>query len=191
MRAAEGFVLGGVPAVAMAYLSEEIDPKGLGLAMGLYVGGNAFGGMSGRVVTGMVAEAAGWRVALAVIGVAGLLSAAGFVVLLPPSRNFVRRRGLDARYHAQAWLNHLRDPGLPLLFATGFLVMGGFVTVYNYAGFRLTARPTTSTKGRWGSSSPPTCSASCHRPRPAGSWTAWAAARSSSRAWSSPGPARR
>ena len=141
VRAAEGFVLGGVPAVAMAYLSEEMDPKGLGLAMGLYVGGNAFGGMSGRVVTGVVAEAAGWRAALGTVGVAGLLSAAGFVFLLPSSRNFVRRRGLGARYHAAAWLGHLRDPGLPFLFATGFLVMGGFVTVYNYAGFRLTAPP--------------------------------------------------
>ena len=109
--------------------------------MGLYVGGNAFGGMSGRVVTGVVAEAAGWRMALATVGVAGLVAAAGFVWLLPPSRNFVHRRGLGTRYHVQAWLGHLRDPGLPLLFVTGFLVMGGFVTVYNYAGFRLTAPP--------------------------------------------------
>ena len=141
VRAAEGFVLGGVPAVAMAYLSEEVDPKGLGLAMGLYVGGNAFGGMSGRVITGVVAEAAGWRMALALIGVLGLLAATGFVLLLPPSRNFVRRRGFDARFHAAAWLRHGRDPGMQMLFAIGFLVMGGFVTVYNYAGFRLTAPP--------------------------------------------------
>jgi MFS family permease len=47
-RAAEGFVLGGVPAVAMAYLAEEIPPRMLGRAMGIYVAGTAFGGMSGR-----------------------------------------------------------------------------------------------------------------------------------------------
>jgi YNFM family putative membrane transporter len=46
-RALEGFALGGVPAVAMAYLAEEIAPEGLGLSMGLYVGGTAFGGMIG------------------------------------------------------------------------------------------------------------------------------------------------
>lgn len=141
VRTLEGFVLGGVPAVAMAYLSEEVDPKGLGLAMGLYVGGNAFGGMMGRVIAGIVAEALGWRAALALIGVGGLVAAIGFVRLLPPSRNFVRRPGFDAGYHAAAWLRHLRDPGLRLLFAVGFLVMGGFVTVYNYAGFRLVAAP--------------------------------------------------
>lgn len=50
-RALEGAALGGVPAVAMAYLAEEIQPKNLGLAMGLYVGGTAFGGMVGRVGT--------------------------------------------------------------------------------------------------------------------------------------------
>ncbi|WP_428245795.1 MFS transporter, partial [Enterococcus gallinarum] len=47
VRAVEGIALGGVPAVAMAYLAEEIDASGLGYAMGLYVGGNAFGGMVG------------------------------------------------------------------------------------------------------------------------------------------------
>ena len=51
VRALEGFLLGGVPAVAMAYLAEEVEPRGLGAAMGLYIAGNAFGGMAGRVVT--------------------------------------------------------------------------------------------------------------------------------------------
>lgn len=53
-RALEGFVLGGVPAVAMAYLAEEIEPSSLGKAMGLYVGGTAFGSMAGRVGMGLV-----------------------------------------------------------------------------------------------------------------------------------------
>lgn len=43
VRALEGLALGGVPAVAMAYLAEEVHPDGLGLAMGLYVGGTAIG----------------------------------------------------------------------------------------------------------------------------------------------------
>jgi len=53
LRALEGLALGGAPAVAMAYLAEEIEPAGLGSAMGLYIGGNALGGMAGRVVTGL------------------------------------------------------------------------------------------------------------------------------------------
>ena len=141
IRALEGFLLGGVPAVAMAYLSEEIDPRGLGASMGLYIAGNAFGGMAGRVVTGTLAEYFSWRPALASIGVLGLLAALGFFMLLPASRNFMPRRGFNARFHLKAWTGHIRNPALPVLFAIAFLVMGAFVTIYNYAGFRLVQAP--------------------------------------------------
>lgn len=141
LRALEGAALGGVPAVAMAYLAEEIDPRGLGFAMGLYVSGTAFGGMMGRVGTGILADAFGWRPAMAVVGAVGLAAAAGFIALLPPSRNFTPRRGFDLKFHLKAWAGHLRAPGMPLLFAIGFLAMGAFVALYNYAGFRLMAPP--------------------------------------------------
>ncbi len=141
MRALEGFVLGGVPAVAMAYLAEEIHPRGLGFAMGLYVGGTAFGGMTGRVGVGILTEFSSWEVALGVLGAIDLLAAIGFFILLPPSRNFTPKPGFQLAYHIDAWARHLRHPALPLLFAIGALAMGCFVTVYNYAGFRLVAAP--------------------------------------------------
>ena len=140
IRALEGFLLGGVPAVAMAYLSEEIDPKGLGASMGLYIAGNAFGGMAGRVFTGVLAEYTSWRLALGAIGVMGIAAAIGFLILLPPSRNFLARKS-TMRYHIHAWIGHLKNPALAMLFAIGFLAMGSFVTIYNYAGFRLVAAP--------------------------------------------------
>nr|WP_321984873.1 MFS transporter [uncultured Lichenicoccus sp.] len=141
LRALEGLALGGAPAVAMAYLAEEIYPSGLGLAMGLYVGGTAIGGMAGRLLSGLVAEFAGWRAALAAIGLLGAASAACFVLLLPASRNFARRSSIEPAYHAGAWLTHLRTPGLPALFAVGGLLMGSFVTLYNATGYRLLAPP--------------------------------------------------
>jgi YNFM family putative membrane transporter len=141
IRALQGFVLGGVPAVAMAYLAEEIDPRGLGATMGLYVGGTAFGGMSGRVLTGIFAEYLSWRPALFLIGAIGLAAAIGFIALLPPSRNFVRRAGFDPQFHLKSWLGHLGNPALPFIFAIAFFAMGSFVTIYNYAGFRLVAPP--------------------------------------------------
>jgi YNFM family putative membrane transporter len=141
LRAAEGYALGGVPAVAMTYLAEEIEPGGLGTAMGLYVSGTALGGMAGRVISGFVAEALDWRTAIAAIGLMGLVLALGFVALLPPSRNFAAKPGFRPRYHFAAWFAHLRQPGLPALFAIGGLVMGAFVTVYNYASFLLAAAP--------------------------------------------------
>ncbi|OWV96275.1 MFS transporter [Rhizobium sp. R693] len=141
IRALEGLLLGGVPAVAMAYLAEEIDPRGLGASMGLYIAGNAFGGMAGRVVTGTLAEFFSWRIALGALGLLGLAAAIGFFLLLPASRNFTPRKGFDVRFHVRAWVGHISNPALPLLFAIGFLAMGTFVTVYNYIGFRLVQPP--------------------------------------------------
>ena len=141
LRTLEGLALGGVPAVAMAYLAEEVHPDGLGLAMGLYVGGTAIGGMAGRVITGVVADLFSWRVAIGMIGVLGLLSMLVFRALLPPSRHFVPRRGLGFAHHRSALFRQFTRPGLPLLFLLGFVLMGSFVTLYNYIGYRLLAPP--------------------------------------------------
>ncbi|WP_321797250.1 MFS transporter [Caballeronia sp. J97] len=140
-RALEGFALGGVPAVAMAYLAEEIAAEGLGFSMGLYVGGTAFGGMIGRIGMSALEEYFSWRTAMAAIGVVDLLAAIAFVMLLPPSRRFVKRTDLTLRHHVRLWKAQLLHGLLPFVFAIGFLAMGAFVTVYNYAGFRLIAPP--------------------------------------------------
>ncbi len=43
MRAPLGIFLAGVPAVAMTYVGEEFDPKGLRKMMGLYISGTSIG----------------------------------------------------------------------------------------------------------------------------------------------------
>lgn len=140
-RALEGFILGGVPAVAMAWLAEEMDPKDLGKAMGLYVGGTAFGGMMGRVGMGMLVEYTSWRMAMGVLGGLCLLSAIGFLLLLPASRHFAPRRGASLHSHLGIWAGHLRNAGLLQIYAIGFIMTGIFVTLFNYATFRLSAMP--------------------------------------------------
>ncbi|MDR2333494.1 MAG: MFS transporter [Burkholderiaceae bacterium] len=140
-RLLEGILLGGVPAVVMAYLFEEIDPKGLGYAVGLYVGGTAFGGMAGRIGTSVLTEYLGWQHALAALSLLDLLVAFGFIWLLPPSRRFSAKAGLGAAYHLRAWRQHLRHEGLLSLFVISFGLMGVFVSIYNYAGFLLSGEP--------------------------------------------------
>ncbi|WP_197919763.1 MFS transporter [Burkholderia sp. THE68] len=140
-RALEGFALGGVPAVAMAYLAEEIAAEGLGFSMGLYVGGTAFGGMIGRIGMSALEEYFSWRTAMMTIGLVDLLAAVAFVLLLPPSRRFIKRTDLTLRHHLLLWRAQLLHARLPFVFAIGFLVMGAFVTIYNYAAFRLMAPP--------------------------------------------------
>jgi YNFM family putative membrane transporter len=142
MRALTGITVAGVPAIAMAYLAEEIHPRDLGAAMGLYIAGNAYGGMAGRVLSGILIDATrSWRMTLAVIGLLGIAAAVLFVLLLPPSRRFKPDRGLSMGHLARAFAVHVRDPGLVELVLVPFLIMGGFVTTYNYLSYRLVLPP--------------------------------------------------
>ncbi|MPT47157.1 MAG: MFS transporter [Sphingobium sp.] len=141
VRAMEGIVLGGVPAVAMAWLAEEIEPAHLGKAMGLYIGGTAFGAMMGRVGMGLMTEYASWHVAMIALGLLCFVAALGFLLLLRPSRNFVRQPGFDPRFHLAAWAMHLRNPRLLRVYALGFALTSIFSALFNYATFRLSGAP--------------------------------------------------
>lgn len=135
-----GVTLSGLPAVAMAYVSEEVDPRSIGLAMGLFIGGNAIGGMAGRLVSGVLTDLGSWRLAIGAIGSLGLIAAILAWRSLPRSAHF-RARSANPVDLLRSFGAHLRDPGLRSLFAEAFLLMGGFVTLYNYLGYRLTAPP--------------------------------------------------
>jgi YNFM family putative membrane transporter len=140
LRLLAGLALAGVPAVAMAYVAEEVDSASIGAAMGLYIAGSALGGMGGRLVASLVAAVADWRWALASVGLIGLALAEAFRRLAPPSRRFAPHdAGWLALPRGAAAL--FRDPGLRLLYLESFLLMGAFVTIYNYAGFHLLAPP--------------------------------------------------
>lgn len=140
VRALEGFALAGVPAAAMAYLAEEVAGSDLGRAMGLYIAGNAIGGLGGRVIAGVLAEHGGWRVALAGVGALSLGCAVAFAAVLPRQRFFTpaRPRLLEL---SRTLAGNLADTGLLRLYVIGFALMGAFVTVYNYLTFRLSAAP--------------------------------------------------
>ncbi|MBK0030806.1 MFS transporter [Erwinia sp. S43] len=140
MRALTGLSLSGVAAVGMTYLSEEMNPAVVAFSMGLYISGNSIGGMSGRLLSGVITDYSSWRVAVAVIGCFALASAVMFWKILPDSRHF-RPASLKPRSLAINFRLHWRDSGLPLLFAEGFLLMGSFVTLFNYIGYRLLAPP--------------------------------------------------
>lgn len=140
MRALMGLSLSGVAAVGMTYLSEEISPRVVAFSMGLYISGNSIGGMSGRLLSGVLTDFFSWRIAMAVIGCFSLASAVMFWKILPASRHF-RSTPLRPRTLLINFRLHWRDQGLPWLFAEGFLLMGAFVTLFNYIGYRLLAAP--------------------------------------------------
>lgn len=136
LRALLGLTLAGVPAVALAYLGEEIDPPSLGYSIGLYIAGTALGGMTGRVATAFLSDYLSWRAAMAIIGGAALLAAAEFWRSLPPSQHF-KPGMLNPQALLRGARQHFQDGGLPWFFCLAFLLMGCFVSLYNYLGFRL------------------------------------------------------
>jgi YNFM family putative membrane transporter len=140
LRAVQGAALAGLPASAMAFLAEEVRPKALVGAIGLFVAGNSIGGMSGRILTGWVAQAFGWRVALAAVGVMALACALVFRALLPKARHFTPGT-LAPRTIARTVRGHLADPLLLRLYAIGALFMTVFGAVYTVIGYRLVAEP--------------------------------------------------
>ncbi|CAH2031680.1 MFS transporter [Trichlorobacter ammonificans] len=140
LRLVQGAVLAGVPAVAMAYLNEELAPGAVGRAMGLYIAGNAIGGMTGRILTAWIADYLPWRGAIGCIGGLSLALALLFILLIPASRHF-RSTPFRLLPLSRSLVGHLARPQLLCLFAVSFTGMGAFVTLYNYVTFRLLAPP--------------------------------------------------
>lgn len=139
-RALLGLALSGLPALAMAYVGEEFAPESLPAAMGLYIGGTALGGLLGRLLSGLLSDIGGWQLALGGIAGLGLLALGLFVWLLPASRHFTAQP-LSLRVLLANFAEHLSNPVLRNLFLQAFLLMGGFVALFNYIGFRLAGAP--------------------------------------------------
>jgi YNFM family putative membrane transporter len=140
IRALEGITFAGLPAISMAYLSEEVHPGSIGLAMGLAIGGNGLGGMIGRLITSLLTDWLSWRYAMGAIGLLGVAASVIFWRTLPASRHFVARP-LRVGALARTFWEQLHDTRLIALYAVGFLLMGSFVTTYNYVTYHLLDAP--------------------------------------------------
>ncbi|MFD8998411.1 MFS transporter [Streptomyces abikoensis] len=150
LRAVQGAALAGVPASAMAYLAEEVRPKALVGAIGLFVAGNAIGGMTGRILAGWVAQAWGWRAGLCAVGALAVVCALTFRLMIPKARHFTPST-VSARSLAHTLRTHLTDPLLCRLYAIGALFMTVFGAVYTVIGYRLAEAPFSLPQGVVGS----------------------------------------
>lgn len=150
LRTLQGAAIAGVPASAMAFLADEVRGRHLLGATGLFVAGNSVGGMSGRILSGWITEAWGWRAGLAAVALTALLCAVAFRLLAPRARHF-RPVPLNARALARTVSAHLRNPLLARLYGIGLLFMIVFGAVYTVIGYRLVAQPFGLSQGLVGS----------------------------------------
>ncbi|SPL70462.1 MFS transporter [Acinetobacter stercoris] len=135
-----GLAVSGVASVAMTYIGEEIADKDVGFAMGLYISGTAIGGMGGRLIAGVLLDFISWQTATAIIGILNLLIAIVFYIALPASRHF-KPYPINFSRFKESFRKNLADKKLRLLFAEGFILMGCFVTVFNYISYHLLEKP--------------------------------------------------
>ncbi|MGV9776661.1 MFS transporter [Streptosporangium sp. NPDC003464] len=140
VRGLEGVALAGLPAVALAYLREEVHPSAHLRANAAYITGTALGGAAGRLLPGPLDALWGWPGAALVTGGLTLVCAAGLWVLVPPSRRFARSSPRPGSILRNTRLT-LRDPALVALCLVGAATMGAFVGLYNAMAFRLEAAP--------------------------------------------------
>lgn len=140
IRFFEGLALAGVPGSALAFLVDEISPRAVAVASGTYISGTTLGGLAGRLVASFIGEPAGWRWGIAAVSIMAGLATLFFLIKAPTAQGFAPIRGQSLRGIAEKFGQALRGK-MSLVYAQGFLLMGGFVAVYNYLAFRLEAPP--------------------------------------------------
>lgn len=140
IRLLEGISVSGFPAIAIAYLNEEISPKSIGGTMGAYVAGTAVGGFVGRVAIGPLTDFFTWQIAFFVLGFICFLFSLYFCFFLPRSRHFQPEKMALSSYMKALGIA-FRNKRLFLLYIMGFLVMGSYIMLFNYIGYPLTKAP--------------------------------------------------
>ncbi|REC45457.1 MFS transporter [Chryseobacterium pennipullorum] len=136
----KGFVVSGVSAVALAYLTEEVSALAVPAAISMYLSGNTIGGMSGRILATLMAGEFGWRNAILIIGIESLLLGIIFWKMFPESR-FFNPQKTDYHQKIKQMKFFLTNPYMLRLYFIAALLMGSFVSVYNYLTFRLESPP--------------------------------------------------
>lgn len=140
LRGLQGLFLGGLPAIAIAYMGDEFTRKAVVLAVGVYISANSLGGVTGRILGGFVGEHFGWAAAFGVMGVLSALVVVAFALLLPTSRHF-QPKPLHPVSIVRGMSGHLRNPVL----LAAFLIAGGnfmiFLNQYSYITFVLADAP--------------------------------------------------
>ena len=140
LRMLQGLLLGGLPAIAIAYMGDEFRRPALLMAVGLYISANSLGGISGRLVGGIATDLGGWHSAFYLLGLLSLLGVIAFAKLLPPSQQF-QPKPLRLKTMAADLLGHLHNPLLVTAFLIGGLNFFIFSNQYGYVTYLLSEAP--------------------------------------------------
>src|SRR5512143_784941 len=138
LRALQGVLIPGITAVAVAYVGEHSDARSLGTGVAGLIAASVLGGLLGRVVSGLVADAFSWRDPFLLFGGLTVFGALAMGTLLPSG----------ARQPPVPWMSayldmggHFRDRRLLGAFIIGGALFFGFIGVFTYLPYYLTGGP--------------------------------------------------
>lgn len=140
LRAIQGLLLAGLPAVALAYMADEFEPDALLSSVGLYIAANSLGGIAGRLLGGFAGEYLGWQDAFLWMGLLGLGLWLLVWWLLPRQQNF-QPQPLAIGRITQQFGRHLSNPWLVPAFIVGGLNFFVFVNQFSFITFVLEDQP--------------------------------------------------
>lgn len=140
LRLLQGILLAGFPALAIAYINEEFDPKIIGLVVGIYVSANSLGGLSGRILISTLTDYFSWRIGLGFAGLLYFLVGVAFWFILPKSTKKIETGTLKLNI-IEDLKKILSNKKLIALYLIAFAVMGSFVCVYNFISYVFIAPP--------------------------------------------------
>ncbi len=138
LRGLQGLLMPGVAAVAVAWIGDEYAGAALGPAVGSYVAASVLGGLTGRVASGWIASHYSWRGPFLVFGAVTLLGALGMALHLPASP---RGGGQTVGNAFREMARHLGNRRIVGGLVIGFSVFFGFIAVFTYLPYYLTAPP--------------------------------------------------
>lgn len=139
-RALQGVFLGGLPAVAIAYMGEEYSKPAMVAAVGYYISANSLGGISGRLMAGALADIGHWQWVFWPVALLGAVSCY-MVWRYMPAGNAFNTKPFRLRQALSDNLYHLRQPVLLLTYLIGGLNFFIFLNQYTYIAFVLSAPP--------------------------------------------------
>lgn len=139
-RAVQGLFLGGLPAIAIAWMGEAYSKPAMVAAVGFYISANSLGGISGRLMAGALADIGHWQWVFWPVALLGMLSCYFIWRFLPLNTAFVAKP-FQWRQALADNLYHLRQPVLLLTYLVGGLNFFIFLNQYTYIAFVLADAP--------------------------------------------------
>jgi YNFM family putative membrane transporter len=146
LRALQGLLVPAVASVAVAYIGALRANGDPGALVGAYIGATVLGGLCGRVGSGLIAQAAGWRMPFVVFAGVTALAAFGLFVSLAPDRPAAARGTFGDAYREMG--AHFGNPRLLGAFIVAATLFFGFIGLFTYLPYLLSGEPFSLSTGQ-------------------------------------------